>query len=55
MPNLFDARQIVIVHESVWKAMEDWAADHRLDLVKIPDTPESEDDLPSYFFAPKEL
>jgi hypothetical protein len=36
MPN-FAPRQIFIAHESLWNAMQRWAADHNFHLDRIPD------------------
>jgi hypothetical protein len=38
----FEARQILIVHESLWDAMKRWASDHRFYLDRIPDGADDE-------------
>jgi len=48
MTDLDPPRQIVIVHEEVWQALEAWAAEHNLDLLHVP----VEGDLPTYIFSP---
>jgi hypothetical protein len=42
MPGDFEPRQILIVHPSLWEAMERWAADHRFHLHRIPDGADDE-------------
>jgi hypothetical protein len=38
----FEPRQIFIVHESIWRAMLIWAADHRFHLHRVPDGADEE-------------
>jgi DNA primase len=60
----FEPRQIFIVHQSVWDAMERWAADRRFYLQRIPDGADEdgrvffrddEETTPTYAFMPKEI
>lgn len=47
----FEPRDVTIVHESIWRALGDWAADHGLDLVKGSDG--DADTLPFYILSPR--
>jgi hypothetical protein len=43
----FEPRQILIVHEQVWRALEQWAGQRNLIAVRLPDG--SDDDGTLYF------
>jgi hypothetical protein len=57
----FEARQIVVVHEELWRALVAWGEWRNLMLVRIPASCDEDghpvmdpgDDLPPYAFMPK--
>lgn len=59
----FEARQIVIAHEGLWKALQNWGQSRNLELVRIPGRVDEDgnptldpgDDLPCYSFMPKDM
>jgi len=60
----FEPRQIFIVHESVWQAIERFAEQHNFYLHRIPDGADDDgrpfysddpDTTPTYGFMPKEI
>jgi hypothetical protein len=38
----FEPKQILIVHPAIWRAMQNWAADHKFLLARIPDGADEE-------------
>lgn len=49
-PEPFEARQLVVVHETVWRQLEAWAAAKNCRLFRIPG--ESADGIASYAWSP---
>lgn len=60
-PEPFEARDICIVHESLWNALVAWADARGMDLVQIPTelleqaSNYDPDSLPSYAFIVRDL
>jgi hypothetical protein len=63
-PDDFAPRQIFVVHQGLWDAMERWAAQHNFYLHRIPDGADDDgrpffsedpDVTPTYGFMPKSI
>lgn len=48
----FETREIVVAHKVLWEAITEWAGGRGLELVRIPGSGESADDLPAFIFSP---
>jgi hypothetical protein len=49
-----NVRAIIIAHDGLWESLTQWADHNGLRLVAMPSELSGDDDIPSYFFTPKE-
>lgn len=49
-----NVRSIIVAHEGLWQSLTEWADRNGLRLVAMPAELSEDDDIPAYFFTPKE-